>query len=89
VSDFGGNPIGSDDRIDGPWMERMRKELNNYEQLALSRLILNDQRDAATTAIESANFEELIENIAKQVKKVAKKIQTADLLFIAFEDECS
>jgi hypothetical protein len=36
----------------------MRNDLNTYEQLALSRLTLNDQKDAAATAAEKADIQQ-------------------------------
>ncbi len=39
-------------------MTCMRNDLNTYEQFALSRLTLNDQKDAAATAAEKADIQQ-------------------------------
>ncbi len=64
-------------------MKCMRNDLNTYEQLALSRLTLNDQKDAAATAAEKADIQQWIDNIGKQIKKVTKNINTA--IFITYD----
>lgn len=64
-------------------MKCMRNDLNTYEQFALSRLTLNDQKDAAATAAEKADIQQWIDNIGKQIKKVTKNINTA--IFITYD----